>query len=237
MPKFLARSRRRPAGARLVALAVSLAGLAALAGCDASEDAELDRGRALFIVKCGSCHTLAEADTSGPGGPNLDAAFARARADGMDNDTIEGVTQGQIANPREINIPEDDPLYSQVYMPAEIVTGQDAEDVSAYVATVAGVPGAAPPQLGKAPDVFAEKCGICHSLEPGAPDGTGPNLAESLQGKDAAYVRQQIIDPQSEIYQGFEDRAELMPQDFAQQISLPNLRELVDYILGEVGGG
>ena len=235
MPKSLARSRRRPAGTRLASLAVSLAGLAALTGCDASEDSDIERGRALFQNKCGTCHALAEAGTSANVGPDLDAAFASARADGMDNDTIEGVTQGQIANPREIGIPEDDPLYSQVYMPPEIVTGQDAEDVSAYVATVAGVPGAAPPPLGTAADVFAEKCGICHSLEPGAPDGTGPNLADSLQGKDAAYTRKQIVDPNSQIYQGFSEG--IMPQSFEQEIPPQNLRELVDYILDEVGGG
>ena len=234
MLKLLARSRRRFAGARPVGVAVPLAALAIVAGCDASEDADTDRGRALFQNKCGTCHTLAEAGTSANVGPNLDAAFARARADGMDNDTIEGVTQGQIANPREVNVPEDDPLFSEVYMPPEIVTGQDAEDVSAYVATVAGVPGAAPPPLGNAKDIFVEKCATCHSLEPGTPDGTGPNLAESLQGQDAEYTRQQIVDPNSQIYQGFEEG--IMPQDFEQQILPPKLRDLVNYILGETGG-
>jgi mono/diheme cytochrome c family protein len=229
------RSRRRPARPRLVAAAVALTGLAGFAGCDASEDADLDRGRALFQNKCGTCHVLAEAGTGANVGPNLDSAFARARADGMDNDTIEGVVQTQIAAPREPNVPEDDPDYARVYMPADIVEGQDAEDVATYVASVAGVPGAAPPPLGTASDVFAEKCASCHALEPGAPDGTGPNLAESLQGQDAAYIRQQILDPNSVIYDGFPEG--VMPQNYEQEIPPKNLKELVDYLLQQVSGG
>ena len=64
-----------------------------MAGCDLQEDADLERGRDLFIAKCGTCHQLAEAATTAEVGPNLDAAFAAARADGNDQDTIEGVVQ------------------------------------------------------------------------------------------------------------------------------------------------
>lgn len=229
------RSRRRPARPCLAAVAVALTALGGFAGCDASEDADVDRGRALFQQKCGTCHVLAQAGGGADIGPNLDSAFARARADGMDNDTIEGVVQTQIAAPRTTNLPEDDPNYSRVYMPADIVTGQDAEDVATYVASVAGVPGAAPPPLGKPADVFAEKCASCHALEPGTPAGIGPNLAESLQGQDAAYTREQIVDPNSVIYQGFEPL--IMPQNFEQEIPDENLQELVDYLLDQVGGG
>jgi len=230
------RSRRRPARPRLAAVAVALIALGGFAGCDASEDADVDRGRALFQNKCGTCHVLAQAGGGAGIGPNLDSAFARARADGMDNDTIEGVVQTQIASPRDPNVPEDDPIFDRVNMPADIVTGQDAEDVATYVASVAGVPGAKPPPLGKAPEVFAELgCAGCHALEPGTPAGIGPNLAESLQGKDAAYTRQQIVDPNSQIYQGFKPL--IMPQSYEQQIPEENLEELVDYLLDQVGGG
>ena len=95
-----------------------------------------ENGRALFVEKCGTCHALGEAATTAEIGPDLDAAFADARASGMDDDTIEGVVQSQIANPREAD-PED----TNIYMPADLVEGQDAEDVAAYVAEVAGVPG------------------------------------------------------------------------------------------------
>ncbi len=44
--------------------AVALLGLLAVAGCDASENADTDRGRALFQAKCGTCHALAQAGTT-----------------------------------------------------------------------------------------------------------------------------------------------------------------------------
>ena len=81
---------------RLGVAAAAIAAAALVAGCDATEDANVDRGRALFQQKCGTCHALAQAGTSANIGPDLDAAFAQARADGMDNDTIEGVVQTQI---------------------------------------------------------------------------------------------------------------------------------------------
>jgi mono/diheme cytochrome c family protein len=202
-------------------------------GCDASEDADLERGRALFLQNCGTCHSLAEAGSRAQQGPDLDASFAQARGDGMDSDTVEGVVQQQISNPREID--EGVPDYTAVYMPPDLVTGQDAEDVAAYVASVAGVPGAEPPPLGTPAEVFTERCGSCHSLQAGAGDGTGPNLGDALAGKDAAYVEQQIVDPNSEIAPGFQEG--VMPVDFKQTIPKQNLEDLVEYILGEVQKG
>jgi mono/diheme cytochrome c family protein len=219
---------------KLVAGAVALlAGAAVFAGC--GSDADATRGRQLFIQNCGTCHKLAQAGTSAQIGPDLDAAFAQARADGETDDTIKGVVAGQIASPRQIE--EGVPDYGRVYMPADIVTGQDAEDVAAYVGSVAGVPGAAPPPLGTPDQVFAEKCSSCHTLTPGAPAGTGPNLADALKGKDAAYIKESIVDPNKVIYQGFQP--DIMPQDFAQQIPQKDLDALVKYILDQVksGGG
>ena len=233
MPSAHIRSRRRVGRVGLGIVSVALiAGLGA-AGCDVSENADTERGRALFQTNCGTCHALAQAGTSATVGPDLDAAFAQARSDGMDSDTIEGVVQKQISHPREIEKDADN--YDRVYMPPDIVSGQDAEDVAAYVGSVAGVPGARPPPLGTPDQVFAEKCGGCHSLVAGAGSGTGPNLGDALADKDAAFVKKQIIDPNSNIYPGFQP--DVMPQDFAQQIPDKNLDELVDYILQQVQGG
>ena len=94
------------------------------------------------------------------------------------------VSLAQIASPRYIEENASD--YTRVFMPADIVTGQDAEDVATYVASVAGVPGAKPPQL-PPPELFTEKCGICHALQAaGTTSTTGPDLDESLAGKDDA---------------------------------------------------
>jgi mono/diheme cytochrome c family protein len=217
----------------LGAIAVVLGGFAFMSGCDASEDSDLDRGRALFLQKCGTCHSLAQAGSGADIGPDLDASFAQARADGMDNDTIEGVVQQQIANPRTVE--EGVPNYTDVFMPAELVIGQDAEDVAAYVASVAGVPGAAPPEL--PPDqLFTERCGSCHTLQAAGTSGvTGPNLDEVLAGKDAKYIEQQIVDPNSEITQGFQP--DQMPQDFGTSLTPDDLSGLVDYLLQNAGGG
>jgi mono/diheme cytochrome c family protein len=217
---------------RLVAGALALVvGAGLLSGC--GENADTARGRQLFIQNCGTCHKLAQAGTSAQVGPDLDAAFAQARADGETDDTIKGVVAGQIANPRQVEpgVPD----YGRVYMPADLVSGQDAEDVAAYVGSVAGVPGAAPPPLGTPEQVFAEKCGSCHTLTPGAPAGTGPNLADALQGKDAAYIQESIVDPNKVIYQGFQPG--IMPQDFAQQIPSKDLQDLVKYLLDQVNQG
>jgi mono/diheme cytochrome c family protein len=75
-------------------------------------------GRAVFAKYCATCHTLRASNAVGKVGPNLDAlrppkalildAIAKGRANG----------RGQ--------------------MPAGVVTGQDAQDVAAYVVAVAG---------------------------------------------------------------------------------------------------
>lgn len=217
----------RQGGARAGAFALVAIVAATAAGCDVSEDADTERGRALFLQKCGTCHTLAEAGSSAQVGPDLDASFATARRDGMDNDTIEGVVQTQIENPRVTD--EGVPDYQNVFMPADIVTGQDAEDVATYVASVAGLPGAKPPEL-PSDQLFTEKCGICHTFAAaGTNANTGPNLDEVLAGKDAAYIEEQIVDPDSEITQGF--AAGVMPQDFGTSLTPQDLEGLVDYLL------
>lgn len=221
----------RRARACLIAIPLGLMTAAFGVGCDASEDADTERGRQLFITNCGTCHALAEAGSATNIGPDLDAAFARARADGMDSDTIEGVVQQQIDNPRLV---EGGTLnYEQVYMPPDIVTGQDAEDVSTYVASVAGIPGIEPPQLD--PDeLFTERCGQCHAFEvAGTTSTVGPDLDDALAGKDAKYVEQQIVDPNSEITSGYQPN--VMPQNFEQTLTPKDIQGLVDYLLGGSG--
>jgi mono/diheme cytochrome c family protein len=229
----LSRSRRRIAPARLGIVLAVIAGGVAVGGCDATEDADLDRGRALFQARCGTCHALAQAGTGSTVGPDLDASFAQARADGMDNDTIEGVVQTQIESPRYIE--EGASNYDRVFMPADLVTGQDAEDVAAYVASVAGVPGAKPPELAP-PQLFAEQCGNCHALaEAGTTATTGPDLDEALAGKDAAFIHDAIVDPDAEIAQGYS--AGIMPATFETTLTEDDIQGLVDYLLRSVGGG
>ena len=124
-------------------LIVSLAAAAlAVSGCELkSSGANVVNGKTLFAEKCGGCHTLARAGTTGTAGPNLDEAFARAREDGFKPSTFEGIVHRQIENPNlndQIDPQTEKPLPK---MPANIVTGDDARDVAAYVAQAAAVPG------------------------------------------------------------------------------------------------
>jgi mono/diheme cytochrome c family protein len=220
-----------------IVAAVALAGLAT--GCDAGAEEDFDNGRSLFIESCGRCHALDEAATAEGVGPDLDAAFADARASGMDSDTIEGVVESQISNPRQTS-----PENTQVYMPADLVTGDDAADVAHYVGRVAGVPGIEPPQVecaegvkcGLGAQVFANNgCASCHTLEaiPSAIGTSGPNLTETLQGQTPEEIEESIVEPDAEIVQGFDD---LMPDNYGEDIPPDDLEALIDFLGQDAGG-
>ena len=139
----------------------------------------------------------------------------------MDQDTIEGVVTAQIENPRVTD--PDNPAY----MPPEIVEGQEADDVAAYVASVAGVPGIKPPIPADAPpgaQVFlAQGCSSCHTLAAANATGAvGPNLDETLPGMDPSQIEQSIVDPNAQLAQGF--GANIMPQTYEQDLTPQELK-------------
>ncbi len=210
-------------GAVLAALA-----LVAFSGCDLQEDAQTDRGQQLFVQTCGSCHALTAAGTNANIGPNLDFAFKQARASGMDQDTIEGVVESQIENPRPSS-----PENTQTYMPAGLLEGDDAKDVAAYVASVAGVPGIQPPQF-VASEFFTTNCGSCHTLKAAGTTATvGPVLDDALPGMSPDEVKQSITDPNAKIAPGF--NANVMPSNFGDSLTPQQLNQLVAYLLQSVG--
>lgn len=218
----------RRAGTRWTGAAALIAALAVLPGCDLQEDSDSERGEQLFVQKCGSCHALTAAGTTATVGPDLDLAFKAARAAGFDQDTIEGVVESQIQNPRPAS-PED----VEVYMPADLVTGDDASDVASYVASVAGVEGIKPPVF-IAPEFFATNCGGCHTLSAAGTTGTvGPNLDDVLPGQTPDQVSQSITDPGAQATPGFP--AGVMPA--FSQLTPEQLRQLVNYLLRSAGGG
>lgn len=118
-----------PRTARLgAAIALATAGLA-LAGCGSADtgSADLAAGKTTFKNLCSSCHTLAEAGTPPANvGPSLDDSFRAARQVGMQEEQFQGVVR------RWIQI-------AQLPMPRNLVTGKDANDVAAYIASVAGL--------------------------------------------------------------------------------------------------
>jgi mono/diheme cytochrome c family protein len=76
------------------------------------------RGRTVFAENCATCHTLKASNAVGKVGPNLDVLHPP-----------KGLTLDAIAKGR---------ARGQGQMPAGLVDGEDAQDVAAYVAAVAG---------------------------------------------------------------------------------------------------
>lgn len=199
-------SRRDRPRLRVVVLPVlALALLAAGCGSVGLTEGTGDKakGRELFIGKCGSCHTLADAGTTGQIGPNLDNAFAESRRNGLGESTFVQVVRGQIEYPiakTSTGAPG---------MPKNLATGQDADDIASYVGAVAGTgavaPPAAPPPAPKptpappgAPGdavagkaVFASAgCGSCHTLaDANASGAVGPNLDDAKPSADLVTTR------------------------------------------------
>lgn len=213
---------------------VALGATALVASGCGTTTADTTRGRVLFAQKCGTCHTLAQAGTTGTQGPNLDDAFASAREIGEEGDTIEGIVKAQVEFPRPSN---GDPAVS---MPAKIVEGQDLDDIAAYVGEWAGVPGAAPPKVpgGPGAQVFANNgCGGCHTLAEaeGAGGTVGPDLDEVLPGQTQAKIEEDIVDPEKEIAKGYPSG--VMPSNFGQTISKKEIEQLAEFLLKSTSKG
>jgi mono/diheme cytochrome c family protein len=137
-PRGVGRSRGRPSrtGRRVVvaAVAIVVAGLGVAVplavglvnGDDHAKNAPggVDltaseaSGRATFAKYCSTCHTLRASNAVGKVGPNLDVLHPP-----------KGLILDAIKNGR---------ARGQGQMPAGVVDGQDAQDVAAYVAAVAG---------------------------------------------------------------------------------------------------
>lgn len=211
--------------ARAAVPAALAAAAIAVSGCTNSgsqDSADLVNGKQQFVEKCGSCHVLDRAGTKGVTGPNLDEAFVVARDEGWGADSIRGVVLGQIQNPGK-----------GLAMPADLVTGEDAEDVAAYVAATAGVPGkdegllatavqaASGPQANTAGGkLFAENCGSCHTFTPvGTTGKTGPNLDQTKLS--AAAIDAQITNGKN-----------AMPA-FKGQLSPADIKTMADFVAAE----
>jgi mono/diheme cytochrome c family protein len=123
--------------------ALTAVAAATLSACGAAgtADANLENGKTLFVSNCGGCHMMAAAGTKGTVGPDLDDAFRMSRDEGFPSSTFQGVVHYWIGNAEQ----EREPI-----MPRNIVTGQDAEDVAAYVAVYAGA-GAKPGEVAQSP--------------------------------------------------------------------------------------
>jgi mono/diheme cytochrome c family protein len=224
---------RNTLAAALCAVAVTMA----LAACGRDEP-DLSEGKAAFVEKCGSCHTLARAGTAGTQGPSLDKAFQTALADGIDRETVEGIVHKQILHPRRNSI-----------MPAGLVEGEDATDVAAYVAYAAAKSGddqgalatAGLAQAKTGEQIFtAAGCAGCHTFSPAGSNGNiGPDLndlkaAAAKYAKDKTpeeYVQESIVQPDAFLVPGF---GNAMPS-FQGRLTDKQVQTLVEYLLNSGG--
>jgi mono/diheme cytochrome c family protein len=205
-------------GAGLVAAAFLVAGCGTGGAANAGQRPDLQNGETLFkgAGTCGSCHTLAAAGTSGTVGPNLDDAFAESVNEHYPQTSIENVVLDQIRlGSGQVDAPyttsqyyvqhclpphSNSPKCLSPQMPANLVKGQDAIDVAAYVASVAGQSGFTTSSGGSLSSlgtngeaIFKSKlvgCAGCHTLAAAGSTGTtGPNL-DQLSPSMAAVVKQ-----------------------------------------------
>lgn len=193
-------------GAGLAVVALLAAGCGTGGVASAAQHPDLHNGQQLFVngkngqPACGSCHTLSAAGTSGTIGPNLDNAFAMVRSEGYAESTIENVVLDQIRlGSGEIATYTTNKKFTvQTPMPANLVTGQDAIDVAAYVASVAGVGGYTTPvnlaSLKTGSAIFkGAGCAGCHTLAAAKSTGTiGPNLDQLASALTVAIVVHQV---------------------------------------------
>ena len=80
--------------------------------------------------------------------------------------------------------------------------------------------------------IFAsEGCGGCHAFQAAGANGTiGPDLDEALSGKDAAFIRESIVDPNAEIAQGYQQG--VMPASYGEGLSAKQIADLVAFLSG-----
>jgi mono/diheme cytochrome c family protein len=95
--------------------------------------ADLQTGKELFDVNCGTCHTLYAAGTDGNFGPNLDTLLSPTGPP-ADKSTIEA-TQQRVLNAIENGV---DSTTTAGRMPPGILSGEQAEQVAEFVANEAG---------------------------------------------------------------------------------------------------
>jgi mono/diheme cytochrome c family protein len=231
---------------RISSLLAGVAIMVALGGCAIKHPtADLVTGKQLFATKCGSCHTLAHANSTGSVGPNLDDAFRQDRIDGVKSTSIEGLVGYWIQFPN-----------TQGVMPPMLLKGQDAQDVAAYVAAVAAVPGQdtgalatavqakvnPTPAVGKTIFTGVGGCGSCHTMAAAGTTGTvGPNLdvrlksdcatpeSQRIRGKTLEEcIHTAIVSPYAYIPSGY--AGGIMPSTFSKTLSPSQIQALVAFI-------
>jgi mono/diheme cytochrome c family protein len=117
---------------------------------------------------------------------------------------------------------------------AETQTGTTGTTTTSTTTTSTTEP---PPPAAAAGDAAAGKalfaaqgCGGCHAFGPAGSSGTvGPDLDTALQGKDAAFIKESIVDPNKEIASGYQPN--IMPGNFEQTLTPKQIDDLVAFLM------
>ena len=203
---------------------------------------DTQNGQTLFTSNCGGCHTLSAAGTTGTIGPNLDNAYAASVKEGFSQSSIENAVldqirlgSGQVATYTTSKYfvdhclpPHSAKCFGQP-MPANIVRGQDAIDVAAYVASVAGVggfttSGGSFASLGTNGEAIFKGAGCsgCHTLAAAGATGTvGPNL-------------DQLKPPMAIVVKQVTDGGGVMPA-FKATLTTAQINAVAEYVVSSAG--
>ncbi len=173
----------------------------------------------------------------------------------MKIDAVPGITTSYRVTPKDRSIGDHEIVCAELCGLGHAFMRQTAhvlarDDFDAWVqkASSGGAAGAGAPAAGGAPagggaavdakalfasgnaDTGATACGSCHTLAAAGTTGTtGPNLDKVLKGKDAAFIKQSIVDPSAQIAPGYQDG--IMPPNFGSTLSGPQVDALVQYLV------
>ena len=216
-------------GAGLAAVVLLAAGCGTGGVAKGAQRPDTNNGQQLFSQSCAACHTMQAVGATGTIGPNLDNAFAADRKDGYPDSSIENVVLDQIrlGSGPIATYTTNKKFTPQTTMPANLFKGQDAIDVAAYVASVAGVGGfaAAPGNVGtNGAAIFKANCSSCHTLAAAGATGTvGPNLDQLAPKLTMAIVVHQVTNGGS-----------IMPA-FKGKLSAAQIKAVAKYVSSSAG--
>lgn len=79
-------------------------------------------------------------------------------------------------------------------------------------------------------ETFVQSCGSCHTLaDAGTSGAAGPDLTTALRGQSEEQIREDIVDPDARIAEGFQ--AGVMPGNFSETLSAEQIDGLVTYLV------
>ena len=151
------------------------------------------------------------------------AAFAWLNGEDEQEHREAEIAAGHLPSPQESLLAEGE----AVEEPAAEEESEAGGETTTTAEETASVDGA---------QVFADQgCSSCHTLAAASATGTtGPNLDDTLKDKDPAYIEEAIVDPNSQLAEGF--GPEIMPQNYGDTLSPEELDALVQYLSESTSG-